>query len=142
MKRTSYYYYVRPVCEDGDGPRFPTSKTFRTECGTVPLPYIETFDSYSPSDRLIPECWLRKTTYSSVYPYITTTTSYAGEGKGMLNFYSGYNSYSYAVLPEFEIDSVKRLTLTFDGFSTYTNSDLKIGIMTDPEDYRVRWTFM
>lgn len=47
---------------------------------------------------------------------------------------SDLNNYAYRLLPEFEIDSVKRLTLTFDLSADYVGDMLEVGVMTDAYD--------
>ena len=80
-KQTTYYYYIRPVCADGEGPRFPTSKKIRTACGLVSLPYLESFDNYDVMLRQTPECWECYSGLGEGYPAVTSAASYKGRSE-------------------------------------------------------------
>ena len=132
--RTNYYYSVRPVCAGNVmGPRFATSKYFRTECGHEPLPYAESFDTYSTGSAYLAECWSRMTDYSTNYPYIYGSTKYSGSAS--LYFYSSSSTYSLAVMP-LMADSIKNLEISFMGYASSASYKLVLGVMDDPTDLR------
>ena len=138
---TTYYYYVRGLCDGGHVSEWSIEGSVTTACAAKSLPYTEDFESYaSGSTNPIDPCWTKGTNYTTAYPYPYGTNAVTGYRS--LYFYgykaSSSNYYSYAALPLMQ-DSVRNLMLSFnvrryatvtDGYTTL----LVIGVMTDPGD--------
>lgn len=54
LNNTKYTIYVRAYCSDGDQ-SLSRTVDFRTECGVMPFPYLENFESFASSE-VVP-CW-------------------------------------------------------------------------------------
>ena len=133
LAQTDYYYYVRPICPEGEGPRFASTKSFRTACDATELPYRESFEGLTPTEGVMPECWVAVSDYEQGNPHVSDYGSSAG--RQSLRFYSIASSHTYAVLPRFDIDSVKNLGIKFKIYTTYSGSELTIGVTNDPTDF-------
>ena len=96
--------------------------TYVDSCGIFSLPYTEDFSgSFS-------ECWSKMSTYSSSYPYISSSRLY---------FYTGSGYYTMAVLPEVTDDlayQVNELQVSFNAQYSTLSDYLQVGVMTDPAD--------
>jgi hypothetical protein len=128
-------YHVTDVQIDGASQGVITSYTFSAvdqthsilvtyadSCGIFSLPYTEDFSNG------FSECWYKNSTYSSTYPYISSSRLY---------FYTSSSTYTYAVLPEVANDlpyQVNQLQVTFNSQYSTLNNQLQIGVMTDPAD--------
>ena len=138
---TTYYYYVRGICDAQHVSEWSIEGNVTTACAAKALPYTENFESYnSGATNPIDPCWTKGTNNTTAYPYPYGTNTVTGYRS--LYFYA-YNSsstkyYSYAALPLMQ-DSVKNLSLSFkvrrysSVGNTYT-SRLVIGVMTNPGD--------
>ena len=138
---TTYYYYVRGICDAQHVSEWSIEGNVTTACAAKALPYTENFESYnSGAANPIDPCWTKGTNNTTAYPYPYGTNAVTGYRS--LYFYA-YNSsstkyYSYAALPLMQ-DSVKNLSLSFkvrrysSVGNTYT-SRLVIGVMTNPGD--------
>lgn len=78
---TAYEVQVRSICPNGES-GIPVSATFRTECGTVGLPYVEDFEQMQGSAEA--PCWTLTIPYTSQYgtyphPYHSNYSAYSGE---------------------------------------------------------------
>ena len=135
---SDYVFSLRAICNVGDS-SLPRRISTRTPCVPVlhdSLPYVETFESYSPGmGNPINPCWF--TTYVSdntvtanSYPYVTTIGN-----TNVLYFYGYSNStYSYAALPPFE-DSLNTLMVSFKLYTEYSSEgSIDLGVMDDPTD--------
>ena len=130
---TPYEVRVSPNCTDTV---LYAKLQFRTECGGTPVPFVEHFDTWSTTiaDPL-PDCWYKKTNYSSQYPSASTSYNHTPGGSKAMYMYSTSSTWSYMVLPLFAppIDS---LQLSFWLYKTNTSYPhrLIVGVMTDPAD--------
>ena len=133
LPNTNYVVRVVALCSDSN---IATERTFRTNCGAIPLPFHEGFDTWSStaSDPL-PECWYKKTNYSTNYPYASTSYNHNPGGSKAMYMYSTSTTWSYMVLPEFAAP-VDSLQLRFWLYKTNTsyNHRLIVGVVTDPTD--------
>lgn len=131
---TTYYVRMRSLCGDANSD-YRTS-SFTTSCDYIDtLPFVENFDAYAGSGTSVfPECWNRINTYSTPYPYIST--SYAVSGTSSLYLYNGGSSYySIAVTPRFD-DAVEMdsLVISFKLRASSTSYKAQVGIMSNPND--------
>ncbi|MBQ0159129.1 MAG: fibronectin type III domain-containing protein, partial [Bacteroidales bacterium] len=145
---TPYTFSVAALCTADDRSMLRTIQT-RTACVALTdndLPYTETFDTYqSGATESISPCWVKGTNSTTAYPYPNLTN--AINGSRSLYFYSYRPSlatstpmYSYAALPVLDSTvDITALTLTFkvktySTASTYYNTQLHVGVMTNPND--------
>lgn len=78
---TAYVVEVRSICPSGEA-GLPVSATFRTECGTVSLPYVEDFEQMQGSTET--PCWTLTIPYTGqygTYPHLyhSNYSAYNGE---------------------------------------------------------------
>jgi len=96
--------------------------TYADSCGIFSLPYAEDFSNG------FSECWSKSSTYSSTYPYISSSRLY---------FYTSSTAYTLAVLPEVTDDllyQVNELQISFNAQYSTLSDYLQVGVMTDPSD--------
>ncbi len=110
--------------------------TFR-RCNTrIALPYCEDFDSYPYGEGNMPDYWTGYNTLNidnGRYPLITR--EYHRSGNQSFGFHIMNNNRCYAILPDFAVDSVQQLNLSF--FARIKPSErgqLVMGVLTDSTD--------
>ncbi len=110
--------------------------TFR-RCNTrIALPYCENFDSYPYGEGNMPDYWTGYNTLNidnGRYPLITR--EYHRSGNQSFGFHIMDNNRCYAILPDFAVDSVQQLNLSF--FARIKPSErgqLVMGVLTDSTD--------
>lgn len=133
---TTYYVYARVVCDAANNvysPRCPQAGSFTTSCSRVSIPYDYGFDNGPWFGA--PQCWTVYQVDGTHAPYIemggANSTTYA------LIFNGTASNPAFAVMPETEADSIKRLVLTYQGLKGggWLNfTGLSVGVMTDPLD--------
>lgn len=150
---TDYYYQVLTYC--GEDTIAGTIIGITTSCyeNGEPLPYAEGFEGYQSVGsqvQKIANCWTTKFLYDTpsgsgdiptqYAPYITNTTessTYKHSGLGYMRFgNSNQSGANYVALPKMDVDSVKRLQLSFwakCAVNTYEDT-LFVGVMKDPTD--------
>jgi len=110
--------------------------TFR-RCNTrIALPYCEDFDSYPYGEGNMPDYWTGYNTLNidnGRYPLITR--EYHRSGNQSFGFHIMNNNRCYAILPDFAVDSIQQLNLSF--FARIKPSErgqLVMGVLTDSTD--------
>lgn len=110
--------------------------TFR-RCNTrIALPYCENFDSYPYGEGNMPDYWTGYNTLNidnGRYPLITR--EYHRSGNQSFGFHIMNNNRCYAILPDFAVDSIQQLNLSF--FARIKPSErgqLVMGVLTDSTD--------
>lgn len=85
---TTYYAYVKGICEDGTGVWFTDGIAFTTGCPDyLTLPYEEDFDRYASGAKNHPDCW--KSYYNgtvdddATYPQTYSSAKYGTSGNGL-----------------------------------------------------------
>ncbi len=139
---TTYDFYVQADCGSGDVSEWTEVATATTECGTLTVPYIENFDSYTGTaynmPGVIPNCWDNFTngTYMPA-PHITGTGdySYPSSAPNALTFTAGMTGpVVMAILPEFDM-ALNQLNLTFNyRMENEMYGALIVGYVTDATD--------
>lgn len=132
-KLNVYVYTVCGAIESTDAASGLFS--FATDCEAIAaLPFNVDFESFEGSK--MPVCWTR--TGNATYPYVSTSTAFAG--KNSLYFYGGSSYYGdeIAVLPEFA-SSIDLNTVIFSAYfkSSYSSTSYPkpvIGTMSDPNN--------
>ena len=130
---TEYTFTVRAICGVGDT-SYPMSYTLYTGCVPMATPFTENFDTWSSTAAdPLPNCWEKHTNYSTNYPY--ASTSYHLSGSKSMYMYSTSSTYSYMVLPQFDlpIDSTMISFWLYRSNTSYAHK-LKVGVMTNPAD--------
>ena len=129
---TTYSVRFRTVCSASDVSTWK-SVTFTTDCGTIEtLPFVENFDSYTANSSNIPTCWTKLTTNGS-YPYIYGYNS--SSTPNSLYFYTSATTYAMIVLPPVDQTiPLNTLQLTFWGRNYSAGQNVKVGVMTNPND--------
>lgn len=123
-ENTTYDFYTR--CDSAISTCFPTHRITTSIVMDVPT----CFDFSNYANYTTPLYWKRyssetSSSYSN-YPYIYDHYMY---------FYrSSNNTICQSVLPDFDIDSIKNLNLTFYITSDYMNDGVVVGVMTDPNN--------
>ena len=128
---TEYEFRVSPNCTDTV---ISTTVSFTTPCGFFNVPFSEDFETFSTTAaNPLPSCWDKHTNYSTNYPY--ASTSYHHSGSKAMYMYSTSSTYSYMVLPQFNlpIDSTVVSFWLYKTNTSYTHNVL-VGVMTDPDD--------
>ena len=131
-QNTLYEIRITALCSDTD---MATTVNVRTQCSAESLPFTENFETWpTGSGAATPSCWYRASTYSSGYPYISTSYSHNGGGRAMY-MYSSSSSYSYFTLPVMAA-AVDSLQVSFWLYSTYSGYShaIEVGVMEDPAD--------
>ncbi len=134
MPSTMYTFYVRGICSATDSSNWSLPFHVATACAPIAtLPYTENFDSYGTGESAYPNCWHKINTYSSIRPYVSST-SYAGGGS--LYFYAGTSgTYNIAVAPELDASiNISDLQAVFMYRATYASDRLIVGVMSNPMD--------
>ncbi len=138
---TSYQWYVVSHCDD----TAYTSGilTFTTPCeGIATLPQSWDFESGNTGGTTsypLPACWNRITpsAASSLYPYVTSSTSNAHNSSYYLYFYNNYPN-QYAIMPYIDATALSMNELQVSFFarmsSVDTNTFLVVGVMSNPEN--------
>ena len=131
---TRYAFSVRAVCGVGDT-SFAASMNFNTSCGSISaLPYEYGFDDATGngSSYAINSCWTKGTSYSTAYPYPSSTQKRSAPYA--LYFYNTATTYSYVALPPMSMP-LNTLQLTFWAYKTSASYGRYIvGVMTNPTD--------
>ena len=130
---TAYTAYVRANC--GGEQSSWVSANFRTDCGSVSVPYTVDFESASTLAAL-PDCWKRYNTYSTSTDYPYTVSNYSVSGSRSLYFYSSSATYALAALPSIDmsIPQMSDLMVSFSMRPASVNARMIVGVMSDPND--------
>jgi len=127
---TTYYYYVRMVCADGVSYWYYISKSFRTACGAVLLPYVEEFNNNGSGAGTMAECW----TVSGTGTANLSTTQRVGNFGASLYMTSTGGGGINAATPALNIASFANTQLSFMLLGPNSYSTVQVGVMTDPTD--------
>lgn len=132
---TLYYAYARGVC-DGEDSEWSTGMLFRTECGSISLPYSQNFDNTSDRKQIegtsyyLPLCWNEGHSSTSAMSRIYTNSDsyyysylYARSGSSALGVISDASNASYAVLPLIETDGANGIELNFEARALYVTEE-------------------
>ena len=131
---TPHRFYLRSVC--GSEKSSWATYNMGVRCAPIStLPYEEHFDVYGTGSTAHPTCWFDTTNYTTAYPYVSNTNR--ASGIGALYFYSTSTSFSYAVMPQIDVDvlNVNEMMLSLKALKTLANyGRFDVGVMTDPYD--------
>ena len=128
---TTYHVYLHSDC--GGDTSSNVLLTFTTACLGAQLPLIEDFASWTTSSGpYVGPCWSKGSTYSTGYPYVSTSYSH-GDGKSLYFYSSGSSVYTYIAFPYVE-EQASNLQISFWAYKTSSSYELQLGVMTDPSD--------
>lgn len=127
--RTSYDVYVSPLCDGTTAEGCPLRPL--TYVPGRSLPFCEDFSSWGSGDNAFPSGWQRHNTWNN-NRYLRVDND---NMRNALHFQCNSSGYSYAVLPEMDIDSLRRchLYLTMSS-NDCTNTALIVGVSNNPDD--------
>ncbi|MBQ2171448.1 MAG: hypothetical protein II448_06910, partial [Paludibacteraceae bacterium] len=148
--QTKYYVYTAALCDSATMSQWNTI-SFTTPCnafapeemGTITFSEDEGFETGTGGEK---PCWTvgskTQSASSSYIPYVNNTSSYRHNGNNYLYFYDNVSSSSstvgaYAIMPELNVDSIRKYQVNFwgRGYSTASyNSQIIVGVVTDPSD--------
>ncbi len=104
---------------------------------TVELPYCEDFDSYPSGEGHMPTYWKGYNTLSmdlGRFPHVSSGRSHSPSNCFCMRAFSNYSC--YAMLPNFNLDSIQQLNISFN---VMKNDDepgrLIMGVLTDTTSY-------
>ena len=119
---TTYDFYTR--CDSAVATCYPVQR--HTMSAVLDLPQCFDFSIYA--NNTMPPYWGRYSNDGS-YP------NYPYKSDNALRFYKySTTSICQAVMPDFNIDSVKNLNLTFSIKASYVNDGLIVGVLTDADN--------
>ena len=105
---------------------------YADSCGIFSLPYVDNFDTYATGSANYPECWSRTSTYSSTYPYVSTTNF---SSPNAMYFYCSSSSYTIAAAPmvmDLATTPISSLMVKYKSRVSNVNDYFVVGVMTDP----------
>ena len=155
---THYYFYVRSVCI-GENSNWSDAGVFETS-DMVKLPYVENFNmEYVENAVSSVHGWFCFSSNSAYSPFVNTdhlkskrllysrdsTTALFFQGASNVTTPIEKGDYSYAVIPEIDVDKISRLQLSFWTINNVTiplaaepavaeSCKILVGVMTDPSD--------
>lgn len=158
---TCIYARVAAICPGGET-QSPLSEhiSFRTKGCNLDMPYTEGFelvDEYKTDynqDAIVPVCY---TSYQPVLGFgFGGEIAQDGDAHNLLAYVArkkewnisgrntmGLGCHTYAILPDFNIDDVRKLAIRFN-YRTNEKTDIEVGVLEDvgnPESYRTLRTF-
>ncbi|MBR1834833.1 MAG: fibronectin type III domain-containing protein [Bacteroidales bacterium] len=128
-ENTRYIIRVTALCTDSN---LSSEIAARTTCVPTPVPFVYGFEDYGSA---APECWYKASTNPYYdYPYASNSYSHSGDYSLFIN--SGNGNHSYTVLPILDAP-INTLELTVFAYnaSSYSTPTVKIGVISDPEDF-------
>ena len=139
---SDYTVGVLAVCSDDDEALAAKTKTFRTPCGVIGLPYEDGMEAVPTGSYQMPYCWSRynnATGSSNYFPY--SYTSSAHSGSRALYFYgntgAAYADTMIAIMPQMNPTTNPLNTLRFSFWAKKSANNaitVKVGTMSDPEN--------
>src|SRR5690625_4072983 len=134
---TTYNFYIKAHCGEGDESSFSFSGTFTTDCDVV-SEFTESFDT-TPSGE-VPNCWSTQKV-NSTDSFIDFNVKYNANAVSSPNVFEFFNAGDnlaefYLISPELTNlnDADNQLRFFFQGPATPGEATLEIGTMSDPSD--------
>ncbi|WP_291128532.1 choice-of-anchor J domain-containing protein [Flavobacterium sp. UBA7682] len=119
-ENTAYEYYVRAVCNDTESSEWVGPFPFRTTCNALPTPFIETFDSNSPTET----CWTIYNNNADANAWNLNQTAQPMFGNQMAALFTGMNGANndWLITPTLTAHAGQRLRFYY---RTYSNGDFE-----------------
>ena len=139
---TTYYVYVRPVCDEEESIAWSNYVSFTTGCGLIPItrdnPWVENFDNrpLGSAGGDAPQCWEQIPQNStSPYSYIYNSSNYVKSGSQSLYFGSSNTKAIYDILPIFDQPlNLLQIEFSYKHESADKSGTLSVGYVTDITD--------
>lgn len=138
---TAYEVRVKALCSDTDESEYCRVVNFITRCvplGLNDLPYTYNFDDATGTGATheIDQCWGRYV-QGSTTRYPNPSSTYKNSGTYSLYMYNTSTVKSWATLPVLDasVDANTLMVAFYAYKSSASYGRLKVGVMTDPEDY-------
>lgn len=143
VSSTTYTFYVRTVCAEGDSARLTRSVSGQTACGVITLPYTQNFNDLTVASS-IPVCWDNSegttTTASYKWCYNSKTSGNGNpnnghEGKCVVfdSYMNSTNNTNTLATPEIEITNATKLSFWYKNPSAAGGFTVKVGIVGESE---------
>lgn len=134
LASNTYLVRLRSLC--GDSTSAYAQVSFQTECEYQDtLPVMEDFDWItSTGSTAFPDCWKRLYSYTTAYPYISSSYSHSGN-RALYVYNGGSANYAIGIMPRLaDAIAMDSLRISFYTRSTATTAVVEVGIMSDPND--------
>ena len=128
---TAYHFMVRATCTATDSSE-AVSATFRTDCGLMPMPFTDNFDSYE--NGVFPPCWHRVRAHNTD-PSVNNVFHHSGT---MSMFLKAYNDTTLFVSPSKVPLAGDQIYVNYWAYMPQISSGtkwIKAGVMTDTSDF-------
>lgn len=136
LPQTTYYYFLRSLCDENPTESRWVHGSFRTQC-TERIPIDENFDSYSTGSGNTPECWTvvsaYTTSYGTIYPYVTTSSNH-GKVLYMYNYSTSTTNATSIATPRIPAP-LNELEIHFEDYGINSSSGaMSVYAATNPSD--------
>ncbi|ESU22681.1 hypothetical protein FEDK69T_19390 [Flavobacterium enshiense DK69] len=133
-ENTAFEYYVRAICGGTNGnSQWVGPFRFRTICTSRPTPFIETFETDSPTE----PCWtiVNANTDSNQWELNMPVNAIFGEQQAALNCYTNGNSNDWLISPTLTAQPNQRLRFYYKShYQPVIGNDLKVKLSTNGVD--------
>ena len=134
-------YTVRLYAEgDETSPCCVARTSFRTACGAMAVPVVESFDDYGYGETVFPSCWTLITNIDGTAPSNVSANVYstAPASLRMSTTTAGY--YAIAIMPEVEGSTMNQLRMRLKLRAPYSNAKIEVGVCSGVEQYSHNFT--
>ena len=131
VPNTTYYLWVRSVCDAGTKSNWRAAAPFKTLCQSV-TDFIQNFDTTTVGLGLLPDCWSRAGTSNNV----STLTGGSAPGSPPNRLYMNITSSNsaFAIMPSVSNLQSNTHRLKFKAYATALDKFLHLGYFSDPSD--------
>lgn len=126
---TAYEYYVSAVCNGTENSNWVGPFTFRTDCNSLPTPFIETFDTSSTTET----CWKIINGNAIAYDWDLDEAFNPIFGNQMAAIFTGTNGDNddWLISPKLTAHAGQRLRFYYKVYNSDYHEDLKIKLSTN-----------
>lgn len=131
---TEYFGHVAGICGTDTTDFDYGGVSFRTECpAAMPLPYSIDMEGMPSGTSQRPLCWMGNYSLatSNSYPYVYSSATYAHSGSLSVYMYGSADNTTVLVSPEWDVESLSELQVSFWARGSAKDKDLYIGIVPD-----------
>ncbi len=138
---TTYYVWVRSVCDDENQSSWLAGSNLNTACGDYTADFEENFDAYDYGD--VPQCWTTIIQDDSGYPDIQVDDEQSVSAPNSIRFYnsSDVSGGYYLISPKFSDLQEENHNVTFQVYrmvlydgSTDNHYNMEVGFMTEAQN--------
>ena len=126
---TVYEVYIRATCGSDGNSQWVGPVSFRTLCLAIPSPFVETFNSDSPTE----ECWRVVDANDDGDEWQMNVTVNPYEGDQMAGMFTGNNGQNddWLISPTITITANQRIRYYYKVYDSFFTEDLKIKLSTN-----------